>query len=251
MYPIYAYGSEEQKRRYLPELAAGEIIGCFGLTEPDGGSDPGAMRTRARRDGGGYVLNGSKMWITNSPLADVAVVWAKDDDDVVHGFLVDDGRDGLQRPGHAQQGEPARERHRRARARGRARAGRGALPRRRAASSTRSAASRRPATASPGARSALETCLDRVARVHQDARDVRRARSPRTSSSSRSSTTLATQHSARPADGAAPGPAQGRRRDELRAGQHGQAQQRARGARGRARWRARSSAATASRPSTP
>ena len=98
MYPIYAYGSEEQKRRYLPELASGAIVGCFGLTESDGGSDPGAMRTRARRDGDGYVLNGSKMWITNSPQADVAVVWAKDDDDVVQGFLVESDATGFSAP---------------------------------------------------------------------------------------------------------------------------------------------------------
>ena len=98
MYPIYAYGSEEQKRRYLPELAAGKIVGCFGLTESDGGSDPGAMRTRARRDGSDYVLNGSKMWITNSPLADVAVVWAKDDDDVIQGFLVESESKGFSAP---------------------------------------------------------------------------------------------------------------------------------------------------------
>ena len=88
MFPINEYGSEEQKQQWLPGLASGELIGCFGLTEPDGGSDPGGMRTRARKDGGDYVLNGSKMWITNSPLADVAVVWAKDDEDVVRGFIV-------------------------------------------------------------------------------------------------------------------------------------------------------------------
>src|SRR4029079_14353492 len=85
MYPIYAYVSEEQKRRYLPELASGAIVGCFGLTESDGGSDPGAMRTRARRDGDGYVLNGSKMWITNSPQADVAGVWAQERQRVLPG----------------------------------------------------------------------------------------------------------------------------------------------------------------------
>ena len=88
MYPIYSYGSEEQKREYLPKLAAGEIIGCFGLTEHEGGSDPGAMRTRAMRDGESYVLNGSKMWITNGNIADIALVWAADDDGVVRGFLV-------------------------------------------------------------------------------------------------------------------------------------------------------------------
>ena len=87
MYPIYSYGSEEQKREYLPRLAAGEMIGCFGLTEHEGGSDPGAMRTRAAKDGESYILNGSKMWITNGNIADIALVWASDDDGVVRGFL--------------------------------------------------------------------------------------------------------------------------------------------------------------------
>jgi glutaryl-CoA dehydrogenase len=98
MYPIFTYGSEEQKRRYLPELAAGRLIGCFGLTESDGGSDPGAMRTRARRDGDGWVLNGAKMWITNSPVADIAVIWAKDDESVVRGFLVPTDTPGFSAP---------------------------------------------------------------------------------------------------------------------------------------------------------
>ena len=98
MYPILAYGSEEQRRRYLPELAAGRLIGCFGLTESDGGSDPGAMRTRARRDGRDWILDGSKMWITNSPIADIAIVWAKDDDDVVRGFIVPAGAAGYSAP---------------------------------------------------------------------------------------------------------------------------------------------------------
>ena len=88
MYPIYSYGSEEQKREYLPKLASGEMIGCFGLTEHEGGSDPGAMRTRAVKDGESYVLNGSKMWITNGNIADVALVWAADEDGIVRGFLV-------------------------------------------------------------------------------------------------------------------------------------------------------------------
>ncbi|HUG46194.1 MAG TPA: acyl-CoA dehydrogenase family protein, partial [Sphingomicrobium sp.] len=77
MYPIYAYGSEEQRTKYLPKLATGEMVGCFGLTEPDAGSDPGGMRTRAKKIDGGYLLTGNKMWITNSPIADVFVVWAK------------------------------------------------------------------------------------------------------------------------------------------------------------------------------
>ncbi|MHB8646981.1 MAG: acyl-CoA dehydrogenase family protein [Thermomicrobiales bacterium] len=98
MYPIYSYGSEEQKRRYLPELAAGRLIGCFGLTESDGGSDPGAMRTRARRDGDDWVLNGAKMWITNSPIAQIAVIWAKDDEGVVRGFLIPTDTPGFSAP---------------------------------------------------------------------------------------------------------------------------------------------------------
>jgi len=98
MYPIYSYGSEEQKRRYLPELAAGRLIGCFGLTENDGGSDPGAMRTRARRDGDGWVLNGAKMWITNSPIAQIAIIWAKDDEGVVRGFIVPTDTPGFSAP---------------------------------------------------------------------------------------------------------------------------------------------------------
>jgi glutaryl-CoA dehydrogenase len=97
MHPIHAYGTEEQKRRWLPRLATGEIVGCFGLTEPDFGSDPGGMATRARKDGDTYVLNGSKTWITNSPIADVMVVWAKDDD-VIRGFLLERGMDGLTTP---------------------------------------------------------------------------------------------------------------------------------------------------------
>ncbi len=89
MYPIYAYGTEEQRRRWLPAMAAGERIGCFGLTEPTAGSDPGAMRTRARRVSGGWVLTGTKMWITNGSLADVALIWAKDEQGEIRGFLVD------------------------------------------------------------------------------------------------------------------------------------------------------------------
>ncbi|NTX98844.1 acyl-CoA dehydrogenase family protein [Deinococcus sp. JMULE3] len=98
MHPIHAFGNEEQRTRWLPGLASGELIGCFGLTEPDGGSDPGAMRTRARRDGSDFVLSGNKMWITNSPEADVAVVWAKDDDGVVRGFIVPTDTPGFSAP---------------------------------------------------------------------------------------------------------------------------------------------------------
>ncbi|MBW3164183.1 acyl-CoA dehydrogenase [Ferrimonas balearica] len=98
MYPIYAFGSEAQRARYLPGLASGEQIGAFGLTEPDHGSDPGGMVTRARRDGRGYRLSGSKTWITNSPLADVFVVWAKTDDDQIRGFILERGMAGLSTP---------------------------------------------------------------------------------------------------------------------------------------------------------
>jgi glutaryl-CoA dehydrogenase len=98
MYPIYAFGSEEQKQAYLPELASGRKIGCFGLTEPDGGSDPGAMKTRAKKVNGGYVLNGAKQWITNSPIADVFIIWAKDESDKIVGFIVDKGMKGLSAP---------------------------------------------------------------------------------------------------------------------------------------------------------
>jgi glutaryl-CoA dehydrogenase len=94
MYPIYAFGSEEQKRRFLPPMARGELIGCFGLTEAEGGSDPASMKTRADRVDGGYRLNGAKYWITNSPIADVAVVWAKLDGDI-RGFLVERGMEGF------------------------------------------------------------------------------------------------------------------------------------------------------------
>ena len=98
MHPIHAYGSEEQRRKYLPKLARGEWIGCFGLTEPDAGSDPASMKTRARKVSDGYVLNGSKMWITNSPIADVFVVWAKDDAGDIRGFVLEKGMKGLSAP---------------------------------------------------------------------------------------------------------------------------------------------------------
>ncbi|TXS94059.1 acyl-CoA dehydrogenase [Parahaliea maris] len=98
MYPIYAYGTEEQREKYLPKLATGEWIGCFGLTEPDHGSDPGSMVTRARSVDGGYSLSGAKMWITNSPFADVFVVWAKTDDGKIRGFVLEKGMKGLSAP---------------------------------------------------------------------------------------------------------------------------------------------------------
>jgi glutaryl-CoA dehydrogenase len=98
MFPIFAYGSDEQRRKYLPKLATGESIGCFGLTEPDHGSDPGSMVTRAHAVDGGFRLSGAKMWISNSPIADVFVVWAKNDDGVVRGFILEKGMAGLSAP---------------------------------------------------------------------------------------------------------------------------------------------------------
>jgi glutaryl-CoA dehydrogenase len=98
MWPIYAYGTEEQRKKYLPKLATGEHVGCFGLTEPDHGSDPGGMKTRARKADGGYVLKGSKMWISNAPVADVFVVWAKDETDTIRGFILEKGMKGLSAP---------------------------------------------------------------------------------------------------------------------------------------------------------
>ncbi len=100
MHPINAYGSEEQRMRFLPKLAKGETVGCFGLTEPDHGSDPAGMKTRAKKADGGYILNGAKMWITNSPIADVMVVWAKSDahEDKIKGFVLERGMKGLTTP---------------------------------------------------------------------------------------------------------------------------------------------------------
>jgi len=98
MYPIYAYGTEAQREKYLPKLATGEWVGCFGLTEPDYGSDPGGMVTRAKTVDGGYSLSGAKMWISNSPIADVFVVWAKTDDGKIRGFILDKGMKGLSAP---------------------------------------------------------------------------------------------------------------------------------------------------------
>jgi glutaryl-CoA dehydrogenase len=98
MYPIWAFGSENQKDRFLPKLRSGEFVGCFGLTEPDAGSDPASMRTRAKTVDGGFVLNGSKTWISNAPIADVFVVWAKDDDGDIRGYILERGMKGLETP---------------------------------------------------------------------------------------------------------------------------------------------------------
>lgn len=98
MYPILEYGSDEQKKQWLPKLARGEAIGCFGLTEPEFGSNPGGMITKAKRDGDGWIINGSKMWITNGSIADIAIVWAKDDDNIVRGFLIPKDTKGFTAP---------------------------------------------------------------------------------------------------------------------------------------------------------
>ena len=112
MHPIHAYGDEAQRKRYLPKLATGEWIGCFGLTEPDFGSDPGGMRTRRQAVDGGCSLSGSKNWITNSPIADVFVVWAKDDAGDIRGFILEKGMKGLERAQDRGQVQPARLDHR-------------------------------------------------------------------------------------------------------------------------------------------
>ena len=98
MYPIHAYGTEEQRRTWLPPLARGEVVGCFGLTEPDHGSDAGGMRSRARRTAGGWRLSGAKNWITNSPIADLLLVWAKDEEGIIRGFLLERGMKGIETP---------------------------------------------------------------------------------------------------------------------------------------------------------
>ena len=98
MHAIHKFGSETQKDFYLPQMAKGELIGCFGLTEPDAGSDPGSMKTNAKKIDGGYNLNGSKTWITNAPIADVLIIWAKDEQGILRGFIVDRGVDGLNTP---------------------------------------------------------------------------------------------------------------------------------------------------------
>ncbi len=98
MYPIHQFGREDQKQKYLPKLASGEYIGCFGLTEPDGGSDPGAMRTRIKKVDGGYLLNGEKQWISNSPIADVFVIWGKNEEDEIIGLVLDKDTNGLSAP---------------------------------------------------------------------------------------------------------------------------------------------------------
>lgn len=98
MYPIYEFGTEDQKNRFLPKLATGEMIGCFGLTEPNHGSDPSGMETRAKKDGNDWILNGTKTWISNSPVADIAVVWAKDEKGQINGFIVERGMAGFTTP---------------------------------------------------------------------------------------------------------------------------------------------------------
>src|ERR1700761_3523006 len=98
MYPIYAYGSEEQRKKYLPKLASGEMMGCFGLTEPDHGSDPGGMTTNFKDAGDHYILNGAKMWISNAPFADIAIVWGRNDEGKIQGLIVERGMEGFTTP---------------------------------------------------------------------------------------------------------------------------------------------------------
>lgn len=98
MYPIYLFGTEAQKQKYLPAMASGEMVGCFGLTEPDSGSDPGSMKSRARKTKGGYTVSGSKQWITNSPIADIFIVWAKNDEDKIIGLILEKDMEGLSAP---------------------------------------------------------------------------------------------------------------------------------------------------------
>ena len=115
MVPINEFGTEAQKQKYLPKLATGEWIGCFGLTEPNSGSDPGSMTTRAKKVDGGYALTGTKAWITNSPIADVFIIWAKDDEGDIRGFILEKGMKGLSAPPIARQGRPAHQPDRRSR----------------------------------------------------------------------------------------------------------------------------------------
>ncbi len=122
MYPIYAFGTEAQRQKYLPKLATGEHIGCFGLTEPDHGSDAGGMKSRARKVDGGFLLKGAKMWISNSPVADTMVVWAKTEDEGIRGFILERGMKGLVDPQDRRQVLAARLGHRRDRDGGRVRA---------------------------------------------------------------------------------------------------------------------------------
>ena len=98
MHPIFAYGSDHQRKKYIPKLATGELIGCFGLTEPNHGSDPGSMETKAKKVDGGYLISGNKMWITNSPIADIFIIWAKNEDKIIRGFILEKGMKGLSTP---------------------------------------------------------------------------------------------------------------------------------------------------------
>jgi len=98
MFPIYTYGTDEQRKKFLPKLARGELVGCFGLTEPNHGSDPGSMETRAKKVSGGFLLNGNKTWITNSPIADLLIIWAKNDEGIIRGFILENGMKGLSTP---------------------------------------------------------------------------------------------------------------------------------------------------------
>ena len=161
MFAIWRWGSEEQKEQWLPRMHTGEVIGCFGLTEPDAGSDPGTMRTHARRDGSDWILNGAKMWITNGTIADIAIVWARTEDGEIRGFIVEKGTPGLLRSGDPQEDVAPRLGHVGARARRRPRAGRQHAAGREVAARARSRASTRPASGScSGAVGAARACFE-------------------------------------------------------------------------------------------
>ncbi len=230
MFAIWRWGSEEQKQEWLPRMAAGEAIGCFGLTEPDAGSDPGSMRTRARRDGYDWILHGQKMWITNGSIADVAVVWAQTDEGV-RGFLVPEGHEGLHHPGHPQEAQPARLDHLRAAARRRPPPRRRGPARGRLAERAALLPQRGPLRDRLGRRRRRPRLLRSGARVQQGAGPVRQA--DRLLPDPAAEAGL---HGAggEPGDaaGAAPGPDEGRRGAAPRARLDGQARQRQRRARG-------------------
>ena len=188
MFAIWRWGSEEQKERWLPAMHAGEVIGCFGLTEPDAGSDPGAMRTHARRDGSDWVLNGAKMWITNGTIADVAIVWARTDEGEIRGFIVEKGTPGFSAP----------EIHKKISLRASVTSelvlqdvrvpGESDAPGRRRRCAARSRASTRRASASSSAPSApARACFEEALVVREGAHRLRQADLRATSSRSRSS----------------------------------------------------------------
>ena len=233
MFAIWRWGSEEQKQEWLPRMAAGEAIGCFGLTEPDAGSDPGSMRTRARRDGDDWILNGAKMWITNGSIADVAVVWARDRRRRPR-LPRPDGHPGFTHPGHPQEAVAARLGHLRAAARRRAPARpTRCCPRSTSLRGPLSLPQRGPLRDRLGRRRRRPRLLRGRARLRQGADRSSTSRSPASRSSSRSWPTMALEVNRRTLLALHLGRHEGRGHAAARARQHGQARQRQRGARGR------------------